>query len=67
MSRGIATTIVAKAKASIDQVYAHWNQQYGAAPFVQVLNSGCFPDTKHVTGTNRCDIAAVYDLRPTIL
>lgn len=63
MSRGISTTIVAKAKGSIEQVYANWNKQYGDAPFVQVLKSGSFPDTKHVTGTNRCDISAVYDPR----
>ena len=63
MSRGISTTIVAKAKGSIEQVYANWKKQYGDAPFVQVLKSGSFPDTKHVTGTNRCDIAAVYDPR----
>jgi len=63
MSRGISTTIVAKAKGSIEQVYTKWNKQYSDAPFVQVLESGSFPDTKHVTGTNRCDISAVYDPR----
>ena len=63
MSRGIATTIVAKAKGSIDQVYTNWQKTYAGKPFVQVLPSGSFPDTKHVTGSNRCDIAAVYDPR----
>ncbi|ADE53191.1 N-acetyl-gamma-glutamyl-phosphate reductase [Coraliomargarita akajimensis] len=63
MARGISTTIVAKAKGSIEQVYANWETTYGGKPFVQVLPSGSFPDTKHVTGTNRCDISAVYDPR----
>ncbi len=63
MSRGIATTIVTKAKGSIKQVYANWDQQYANSPFVHILPEGSFPDTKHVTGTNRCDIAAVYDQR----
>lgn len=63
MSRGIATTIVAKAKGSIEELYSTWDKQYANAPFVQVLDSGNFPDTKHVTSTNRCDIAAVYDPR----
>ena len=63
MPRGIATTIVAKAKGSIDQVYASWDQQYKNSPFVEVLPEGHFPDTKDVIGTNRCDLSAVYDPR----
>ncbi len=63
MSRGIATTIVAKAKASLQSLYGTWEKTYNDKPFVSVLPSGTFPDTKHVTGTNRADIAAVYDPR----
>ncbi|HKK17179.1 MAG TPA: N-acetyl-gamma-glutamyl-phosphate reductase, partial [Opitutales bacterium] len=63
MSRGIVTTIVAKAKTSIDELYATWNKAYASKPFVAVLPSGSFPDTKNVKGTNRADIAAVYDPR----
>ena len=32
-------------------------------PFITVLPSGTHPDTKYVTGTNRCDISAIYDPR----
>jgi N-acetyl-gamma-glutamyl-phosphate reductase len=65
MKRGIATTIVAKAKdkASLEQVYQAWDKAYAHKPFVCLLPSGTFPDTKHVSGTNRADIAAVYDPR----
>lgn len=63
MNRGIHTTIVAKAKTGIDQLYTTWNNSYDGKPFVSVLPSGTFPDTKHVSGTNRADIAAVHDKR----
>jgi N-acetyl-gamma-glutamyl-phosphate reductase len=63
MTRGISTTIVVKARTSIDTLYASWEKRYAAKPFVSVLPSGTYPDTKYVTGTNRCDISAVYDSR----
>jgi len=63
MSRGIHTTIVAKAKASLEQVRSTWAQTYDDKPFVQVLPEGSLPDTKLVVGTNRCDMAVVYDER----
>ncbi len=63
ISRGISTTIVAKAKSTIKEVYDHWNKAYTNKPFVGVLSTGTYPDTKQVTGTNRVDISAVYDPR----
>jgi len=63
VSRGISTTIVVKAKSGIEQIYRDWNKAYANKPFVSVLPSGTHPDTKHVTGTNRCDISAVHDPR----
>ncbi len=63
MSRGICTTIVAKAKTGIEQLYTTWEKAYADKPFVSILPSGTFPDTKNVSGTNRADIAAVYDSR----
>ena len=64
MSRGISTTIVAKAKkSSLQNIYSTWNTAYAEKPFVSVLPSGTYPDTKYVTGTNRADISAVYDPR----
>lgn len=63
MTRGLSTTIVAKAKTGIEQLYATWNKTYADKPFVSLLPVGTYPDTKYVTGTNRCDISAVYDPR----
>lgn len=63
MSRGISTTIVAKANGSLGNLYASWNATFAGKPFVNVLPSGSYPDTKHVSGTNRADISAVYDPR----
>ena len=63
MGRGIVTTIVTKAKTGIDQLYTTWNKAYADKPFVAILPSGTFPDTKYVKGSNRADIAAVYDPR----
>jgi N-acetyl-gamma-glutamyl-phosphate reductase len=61
--RGIATTIVAEAKTSLDALYKSWGKAYETSPFVGILPSGTFPDTKHVVGTNRCDLSAVFDSR----
>ena len=63
MTRGISTTIVAKANGTLAEVYASWEKAYAEQPFVGILQSGVFPDTKHVSGTNRADISAVYDAR----
>ncbi|GHB90065.1 N-acetyl-gamma-glutamyl-phosphate reductase [Cerasicoccus arenae] len=64
MKRGIATTIVAKAKQTgVDAIYSAWQDAYGQRPFVGILPSGKTPDTAHVTGTNRIDFSAAYDQR----
>lgn len=65
LRRGILSTIVAKPGngADLDAIYRCWNDWYGDEPFVQLLDSGQFPDTGHVAGTNRVDISAVHDAR----
>ncbi|MGJ8649977.1 MAG: N-acetyl-gamma-glutamyl-phosphate reductase [Opitutaceae bacterium] len=64
MSRGISTTIVAKSNGvPLERLYSVWNKTYEDKPFVSVLPSGTYPDTKYVTGSNRADISAVYDKR----
>ncbi|MGA2052625.1 MAG: N-acetyl-gamma-glutamyl-phosphate reductase [Opitutales bacterium] len=64
MRRGIATTIVARARTKdAEAVFAAWNQAYAHRPFVQILPPGRTPDTAFVTGTNRVDLAAFYDPR----
>ncbi len=65
MRRGIATTITvpAAAGATIEKAYAAWHARYDGRPFVHILPTGETPDTAHVVGTNRIDIAAVHDAR----
>lgn len=65
MRRGIATTITVPAApgGTVEQLYAAWNSTYAGRPFVQILASGETPDTAHVVGTNRVDMAAVLDPR----
>ncbi|MBS0661988.1 MAG: N-acetyl-gamma-glutamyl-phosphate reductase [Verrucomicrobia bacterium] len=65
MRRGIATTITVPAApgATVERLYAAWRAAYAGAAFVQLLPSGETPDTAHVVGTNRIDLAAVHDPR----
>lgn len=64
MTRGISTTITIPAKyEGIEKIYEVWNKYYDGKPFVKVLPTGSYPDTLHVSNTNRCDISAVYDPR----
>ena len=63
MKRGIHSTISVPAKGGLEEVYQEWTDAYADSPLVQVLPSGQFPDTAHVTGTSRADISAVYDDR----
>jgi N-acetyl-gamma-glutamyl-phosphate reductase len=65
MKRGIATTITVPAApgATLENAYAAWHEAYGNRPFVQILPPGETPDTAHVSGTNRIDLAAALDPR----
>lgn len=64
MRRGIATTItVPAARPDLDALYAAWRETYGRSPFVSILPPGETPDTAHVVGTNRIDLAAAFDPR----
>ncbi len=64
MTRGISTTITVPSKVcGVEGVYKAWEEKYSGRPFVKILESGTFPDTLHVCGTNRCDMSAAYDPR----
>ncbi|MEM9158533.1 MAG: N-acetyl-gamma-glutamyl-phosphate reductase [Verrucomicrobiota bacterium] len=64
MNRGIITTITVPAgHSTIEQLYEAWNAAYADRPFVHVLPSGTFPETKYTVGTNRVDISALKDSR----
>ncbi len=63
MSRGMLATIYAplKRKSSPDEVMQSLRRAYGKAPFIRLLGSGGLPDTRHVRGTNFCDMGFVLD------
>ncbi|MFN0068391.1 MAG: N-acetyl-gamma-glutamyl-phosphate reductase [Limisphaerales bacterium] len=65
MRRGIATTITVPAAsgATLDAVLSCWRAAYAGRPFVSILAPGETPDTAHVSGTNRIDLAAAHDPR----
>ncbi|MFZ9746378.1 MAG: N-acetyl-gamma-glutamyl-phosphate reductase [Opitutaceae bacterium] len=65
MRRGIATTITVPAApgADLPALQAAWQAAYAGRPFVQLLAAGETPDTAHVIGTNRVDLAAAHDPR----
>jgi len=58
MSRGILTTLYANLSGTVDdgEIQGFYQNAYGNAPFVRVLNPGQLPSTLHVRGTNYCDI-----------
>lgn len=63
MTRGIHTTIFATPKKGVteEQLLAALQNAYREEPFVRVRET--FPDTKHVVGTNFCDIGMRLDRR----
>ncbi len=63
MSRGIVTTLIARAKGSLQKATDALHQAYRGCDFVQVLPEGTFPDTRNVVQTNRCDLAVTFDQR----
>jgi N-acetyl-gamma-glutamyl-phosphate reductase len=63
MSRGMQTTLYALPAADADEaaMRACLEAYYAGRPFVRVRPAGQFPDTRHVRGTNYCDIGVVLD------
>ena len=64
MTRGILSTIYAKAKKPVDEkkLTKIFKDVYKKTHFIRVLE-GKLPSTKYVSGTNNCDIAVKYDKR----
>jgi N-acetyl-gamma-glutamyl-phosphate reductase len=56
--RGILTTIYARLakKATAGELAGIYKTAYKTEPFVRVLDYGLYPDIKHVSGTNFCDV-----------
>lgn len=69
MDRGIIATTYARGlrKLSTDKLVEIFEKRYEKEPFVRVLPPDQLPDTKHVRGTNFCDIAVRFDERTEIV
>lgn len=65
MSRGICCTMYGTLKGGVtrDDLADAYRVQYGEAPFVRLRPEGVWPETKHVTGSNFCDINFHVDER----
>lgn len=63
--RGILSTCYATLTdlATVEQIHSVYADFYAEEPFVRLLEPGDIPATKHVTGTNRCDIGIAMDER----
>ncbi len=63
ITRGILTTAYASTEETEADLRVAFEEFYGDAPFVQFLDAGFFPATKHVYGTNYCHIGLALDKR----
>jgi N-acetyl-gamma-glutamyl-phosphate reductase len=66
MSRGILACVYARptdASRAEDAYRAALVDAYADEPFVEVLAPGKLPDTAHVRGSNRAQVAVAFDLR----
>jgi N-acetyl-gamma-glutamyl-phosphate reductase len=65
MVRGILSTIYLRVNSNLseDALWAIYEKHYKQEPFIRLLPSPELPETKHVSGTNFCDIAIRLDKR----
>lgn len=65
MTRGILSTVYMRLteEMSTADALALYGKFYGNEPFVRVLPSGAYPQTKSVLGSNYCDIGLEVDTR----
>lgn len=66
MNRGMIATchVVLQNGASVDDLREQYNKTYNAEPFVHVLEEGQGPQTRHVRGSNHCQIGIFSDRTP---
>lgn len=63
MSRGILSTIYAKAAKPLSGLPELYQDYYKEEEFVRVCAAGQYPATQHIRGSNYCDIGAKFDPR----
>ena len=63
MNRGMIATchVTLKDGASVSDLRNHYLATYGTEPFVHVLDEGQGPQTRHVRGSNHCQIGIFAD------
>ncbi len=61
-NRGILATIYLRGEAAA--IHGELARRYRAEPFIRVLPLGESPHTRHVRGSNFCDLGVVADRRP---
>ena len=54
MVRGIFATLYATGQHSLSDIHSLYQRRYIDEPFVQVLEEGILPETKHVRASNQC-------------
>ncbi|MGV1099218.1 N-acetyl-gamma-glutamyl-phosphate reductase [Thiovibrio sp. JS02] len=63
MSRGILSSIYAKANEALPRLVELYRDFYGNEEFVRVCSANQYPATQYVRGSNYCDIGFKYDPR----
>ncbi len=65
MTRGILNTVYLKLTENINQeeIFSLYQEYYATEKFVRILLPPELPETRHVTGTNFCDISLRLDTR----
>jgi N-acetyl-gamma-glutamyl-phosphate reductase len=58
MARGIAANIAIPLVDAVNTAVARelYEAHYSSAPFVRLLDGDALPETRHVRGSNRCDL-----------
>ena len=65
MTRGILSTVYMRLteEMSTEEALGIYSDFYEHEPFVRVLPSGAYPETKAVLGSNYCDVGLEVDTR----
>jgi len=68
MSRGILTTLFVRMNQSISsqEIFERFQETYSNEPFIRLLPEGEYPNTRHVTGTNQCEIGLAPTSSPRV-
>jgi len=65
LNRGLFTTVSVPLARSLTtaELVRCFHEFYAGEPFVRIADEGAFPTTRHVIGSNFCDVAVIADPR----